>query len=324
MAFNEHYLPPDFAGWQAQVNGLAANYFREKISTLNINTPKINALKPGFVLLGFRCDAGIERNLGRSGAMNGPDQCRKALTNLAIHRSDIHLYDAGNIICRDDQLESAQLALGTAVKKILALQLIPIIIGGGHELAWGHFQGLKNFMPQAHIGIVNFDAHFDMRPLLAKGHGSSGTPFLQIALAEHQRGRPFYYDCIGIQGDSNILALFQTAKHHQAQTLLAEQLADKLLCDEFVENSIQRSEVLYVSVCLDVFASAFAPGVSAPNATGVLPWQVLPLLRQFSASKKVLSYDIAELSPPYDIEGQTAALAAYLIYEIIHHHHFKD
>jgi len=46
----------------------------------------------------------------------------------------------------------------------------------------------------------------------------------------------------------------------------------------------------------------YAPGVSAPQPLGVLPWQILPLVRQLAASGKVVSYDIAELSPKYDID----------------------
>ena len=53
-----------------------------------------------------------------------------------------------------------------------------IVIGGGHETAWGHFQGLAH--PNKDIAILNFDAHFDLRPLINGQLGSSGTPFRQI------------------------------------------------------------------------------------------------------------------------------------------------
>jgi len=45
-------------------------------------------------------------------------------------------------------------------------------------------------------------------------------------------------------------------------------------------------------------------------------------VRKLAGSGKVVSYDIAELSPPYDIDSRTAKLSANLIYEIIHHHLF--
>ena len=69
-----------------------------------------------------------------------------------------------------------------------------------------------------------------------------------------------------------------------------------------------------------VFAAPFAPGVSAVQPLGLYPWHVIPLARQLAASGKVLSYELSELSPRYDIDQRTARLAANLIYEIIHHH----
>ena len=78
---------------------------------------------------------------------------------------------------------------------------------------------------------------------------------------------------------------------------------------------------MYLSLSLDVFSPAFAPGVSSIQPLGLNPWHVIPLLRQAAASGKVVSYDIVEHAPRYDIDHRTAKLAATLIYEIIHHHH---
>jgi len=60
--------------------------------------------------------------------------------------------------------------------------------------------------------------------------------------------------------------------------------------------------------------------VSAPQVLGLTPWQIIPYLRLLAQSGKVISYDIAELSPHYDIDQRTVKLAAHLIYEIILHH----
>ena len=75
-----------------------------------------------------------------------------------------------------------------------------------------------------------------------------------------------------------------------------------------------------MSLSLDVFSPAFAPGVSSIQPLGLYPWHIIPLIRQAAASGKMLSYDIAEHVPRYDIDHRTAKLAAALIYEIIHHH----
>ena len=60
-------------------------------------------------------------------------------------------------------------------------------LGGGHEIAWASYQGIAQALQDdarlARLGIVNFDAHFDLRKPEVAGPGTSGTPFLQIAEA---------------------------------------------------------------------------------------------------------------------------------------------
>ena len=91
-------------------------------------------------------------------------------------------------------------------------------------------------------------------------------------------------------------------------------------CFDFVDRIIDENDYIYMSLSLDVFSPAFAPGVSAIQPLGLNPWHIIPLIRQVAASGKVISYDIVEHVPRYDIDHRTAKLAATLIYEIIHHH----
>jgi formiminoglutamase len=95
-------------------------------------------------------------------------------------------------------------------------------------------------------------------------------------------------------------------------------------CIDFIDRVIDQNELVYVSICMDVFSAAFAPGVSHNQPLGLNPWHVIPLVRQLAASGKVISYDIAELCPRYDVDHRTAKLAALMIYEILHHHHERE
>ncbi|EKD69925.1 MAG: formimidoylglutamase, partial [uncultured bacterium] len=278
--------------------------------------------KSCFALLGFACDEGIKRNSGRTGAAEGPNRIKKTLARLPIQKHNIVCYDAGNITCDDGDLEHAQVALGELVHLLLAHDITPIVLGGGHELAWGHYQGIAEQYPTERLGIVNFDAHFDMRPLSPNALGNSGTPFLQIAQAHESTKRHLDYNCIGIQHAGNTRQLFDTAKRYHANIILADDLhmgfMDK--CVNFVDRIVDQNQIIYLSLCLDVFATAHAPGVSAPQVMGLNPWQIVPLVRQLASSGKIISYDLAELSPPFDIDDRTAKIAANFIYEIIHHH----
>lgn len=325
MNWLNYYQSPDLQYWQGRADSPAASCFFQIIQLLDLRNelPAIADNKLAFAVLGFACDEGIRRNLGRTGAAEGPIQIKQTLAKLPIQQHTFTCYDAGNITCTDGNLENAQAALGEAVNLILSHGMIPIVVGGGHELAWGHYQGIAKKYPTEHLGIINFDAHFDMRPLLPNHEGSSGTPFLQIATAHKEYKRRFDYNCIGIQHAGNTKQLFETAKKYGTNIILADDLhmgyMDKSV--NFIDRVVDQNQFIYLSLCLDVFAAAHAPGVSAPQALGVNPWQIVPLVRQLAASGKVVSYDIAELSPPYDIDNRTAKIAANFIYEIMHHHH---
>lgn len=321
MTHLKHYTPPNSQLWQGRTDSPPGSTFFQKIQYLNLNASiQCAAGHQAYGLLGFACDEGIRRNLGRPGASEGPEKIKLTLGKLPIHDSSFTCYDAGTITCENGDLEAAQVNLGKAVQLLISHQITPIVLGGGHELAWGHYQGLIKALPHEPIAIVNFDAHFDMRPLLPNQMGSSGTPFLQISAACEANKTPFDYLCIGIQPTGNTSSLFDTAAHHQvnyitAEALFLEPMTSHLAC---LEQFIQQHKHIYLSLCLDVFSAAIAPGVSAPQAMGLMPWQLIPLYRRLLASGRVISYDIAELSPPLDIDHHTAKLAAHFVYEVLH------
>ena len=152
--------------------------------------------------------------------------------------------------------------------------------------------------------------------------GSATTTFHQIADAHDKQKRAFNYNCIGIQPAGNIKQTFEIAKELGVKFILADDvhLGQQQKCFDFVERIIDESDAIYVSLSLDVFSPAFAPGVSTIQPLGLSPWQVIPILRQLAASGKVISYDVAEHVPRYDIDHRTSKLAASLIYDVIHHH----
>jgi formiminoglutamase len=320
MKWTSYYNPPTSSLWTGRSDAPPHSCFYQQIQLLNMHEHITPHTTPAIALVGFSCDEGIRRNFGRVGAAEGPAALREVLAKLPLHRQDFICYDAGDIHCADNHLENAQAALGELIFTLLRHNITPLVIGGGHEVAWGHYQGIAKQFPIDNLGIINFDAHFDMRPLVNQ-QGSSGTPFLQIAEAHQQENRPFHYYCYGIQHTGNIQALFNTAEYYQTQVVYAEEIQQGKTPD-LIAKLIKTHQRIYLSLCLDVFASAYAPGVSAPQALGLSPWQVIPAVRELAESGKVISYDIAELSPYYDIDSRTIKLTANLIYEIIHHHTF--
>lgn len=280
--------------------------------------PLTAASVPGVALIGFACDEGVRRNQGRPGAAAGPMAIRQALAGLAWHRA-APAWDAGDIACTDGDLDTAQQRLGDAVAALLAAGHLPMVLGGGHEVAYGSWLGLARHLADHNaqpprIGVINLDAHFDLRDP-AHVH-SSGTPFAQIAEACAERGWPFRYACLGVSRAANTRALYRRAAG--LDTLVREdreitpgtvtEIATAL--DAFIAGC----DHLHLSIDLDVLPACEAPGVSAPAARGVPLALLEPLVEQVRDSGRLRLAEIAEFNPAFDIDSRTARVAARLVH----------
>ena len=107
-------------------------------------------------------------------------------------------------------------------------------------------------------------------------------------------------------------------EHDQGYIELAELHQDFSSSIEKVETFCKKVDHVYVTIDMDVFPSAYAPGVSASAPDGMLPHHVLEIIKTIKSSKKWLSCDIVELNPDFDIDDRTAKLAAKLMYHILH------
>jgi formiminoglutamase len=242
--------------------------------------------------------------MGRLGAVEGPEMFRRALAKLPSTRP---FEDCGDIVCIGDELENCQKAFANCIAA-LPKDSVVIGVGGGHEIAWAHYSGLKQ-IHDGPVGIINIDAHFDLRPLISENRGTSGTSFLQIA-----HNYPFDYTVIGIQKLGNTQGLFQKAEELKSKIITAEDIHLNGINGalQAIDETLRRNDKIYLSICLDVFAAPYAPGVSAPQPLGLLPWHVIPLLKRVQESGKVVGVDIAELNPHFDRDDMTALLAASL------------
>lgn len=325
--FYSNYKVSDESTWQGRVDS-EDNYdafrWHQWIESIDLNDENLNPFsgKLGFAFVGFCCDEGVKRNQGRTGAANGPRSIRKELANKpCVFTKEVKLYDAGDILCYGITLEEAQGLLAEAVEKILKLNLFPIVLGGGHETALGNYNGVLNFLSSdkkvPNIGIINFDAHLDIRPY-SKG-GSSGTMFRQIADNCNEKGINYSYLCVGAQRHCNTVDLFKTVERLGGKYILGRDIIDNDVWSvlDKLDEFIKLQDHIYVTICADVFSSAFAPGVSATQALGLDPERVLKLLKYILKSNKVISFDIAEVSPRFDMDSTTANLASVLIFSVI-------
>jgi formiminoglutamase len=282
-----------------------------------------SALRAGRpVLVGFPQDEGVLRNHGRPGAAEAPNAIRHWLYRLtpwdAVDGADLarlRLLDLGNLRIGGN-LEESQQALGEVVAAILASGAIPILLGGGHETAYGHYLGYV--AAGLSVGILNLDAHLDVRPWTT-GHGHSGSPFRQ-ALEHSERPLPGNrYVCLGAQPPA-VSREHLSYVHQKGCTVHWRSEIQGDLNRTFAEECqrlMGEAGRVYVTLDADVVQTADVPGVSAPNPLGLSGAEVASCARLAGATPGVSSFDLVEINPSLDRDGQSARWAALTIWHFL-------
>lgn len=298
--------------WTGRFDGddaLALRIFQKVSVENNYNSIAAN----DFVLHGFAVDEGVKRNMGRPGAKDSPDIIRKNMANFPVGKPEFSLKDFGNISCTDCNLETAQNELADKVEIVLRKRAKSVVLGGGHEVMFGHYSGIKKAFPNKKIGIINIDAHFDNRKVDPNTGATSGTGFWQIA----QEGILNSLH-IGIQKNSNTLQLFDTAHQLGMEYMLADEIFFENLpyIYEKIDLFLAEVDILYLTICMDVFNAAIAPGVSAQAYNGIMADAAfMHFFGHILKSEKLVALDFAEVNPAFDIGERTARLAAALANE---------
>ncbi len=269
-------------------------------------------------LVGYPNDAGVAANKGRTGTAQGPDALRRMLANLPCHFNG-HVHDWGNTEI-SAQLNATQVTFSQSISQALKSNKPVIGLGGGHDIALASYQGYRQYLgAQARIGIINFDAHLDLRK--PSPEASSGTPFRQIAECCIAQQQAFHYSCLGVSRAANTPALFDYATFTQTRILLDTHFTAEhaVAC---VTPMLQDVDALYVTVCMDAFPAAQAPGVSAPSALGISVSETLNVIQWLGryCQQHDIAWqlsDIAELNPQLDIDNRTARLAARVAFELV-------
>ena len=298
--------------WQGRFDGEEALFHRifqrvEEVKDYSIISTN------DFVLHGFAVQEGVRRNNGRLGAKFAPPVIRKNMSNFPVIKPDFTLLDFGDVVCDDKDLEYAQGNLSEKISLAISKGAKSIVLGGGHEVMFAHFSGIRKTYPEKKIGIINIDAHFDNREVVNGVGASSGTGFWQIA--QNEKIHSLH---IGIQKNSNTLKLFDTAHQYGMKYILAEEIYYENLSSIYqrIDDLLEEVDVAYLTICMDVFNASIAPGVSAQAYNGLFADATfMHIYKHILRNKKLIALDVAEVNPEFDIQERTARLAACLVNE---------
>ena len=288
--------------WSGRDDGpsLEVRRWHQAIAFHDLHQPLDHCFEPTLCFIGYRSHEGVRANLGRLGAEDGPRKLRERMGSFPAIEG-VSLIECGDVLPAKSVLET-QLALAAVVER--------------HDQAFGLFLGIARASGTA-PACVNFDAHLDLRPIPASGP-NSGTPFTQAWEWCRERQQQFRYAALGVQRLGNTVQLFTRAEEAGATLVDVDGFALDMIevVMDAVNDAVDEAEIA-LSIDLDVFAAAFAPGVSAPTAMGLAPDAAFRrVLRGLIASERVRGVEVAELCPALDVDDRTARLGAALIFEI--------
>ncbi|MBT0729588.1 agmatinase [Rosenbergiella nectarea] len=191
--------------------------------------------------------------------------------------------------------------------------LIPLTLGGDHTLTLPILRALvKKHGP---VGLIHVDAHTDTNDEMFGEKIAHGTTFrraVEEGLLDLQRVVQIGQRAQGYAADD-----FQWGVDQGFRLVQAEQCWHKSLTPLMNEVRQQMgSGPVYLSYDIDSLDPIWAPGTGTPEVGGLTSIQALEIIRG-CRGLNIIGADLVEVSPPYDVSGNTAQLAANLLYEML-------
>ncbi|MBS3801607.1 MAG: agmatinase [Candidatus Thermoplasmatota archaeon] len=243
----------------------------------------------------------------RSGARFGPDAIRKASWNFesfnfhtGVDLQDKSIHDYGNINF-DENADVNQVIdqVQSFARSIVKKDKIPVLLGGEHSLSAAVVQSFAN-----NIGVLSFDAHADFRNQYQDECYNHACVLRRIA--DHVGDEHIFLCGLRSAGKEEYIEL---KKHNISfiDTYTFHEASNKKIIEQITSSFNNRP--IYVTIDIDVFDPAYAPGTGTPEPFGLNPIDVLPILD--ALSPKIIGFDVMEINSQFDY-GQTAFLGAKL------------
>lgn len=259
--------------------------------------------KKAVAILGMPDDTGVKLNGGRPGAKEGPGAIRAALARMGVDKpADFDwpaVYDAGDVLPAGEggeDLDTTHDRISEASGALARAGLIPIGLGGGHDLTFAFVRGVIDALPKGEKPLTGFyaDPHLDVRD----------TPGSGMAF------RKLITDC-GVKKliNTGYDTMLNTKEHKRFFNRYGG-LSDT---EQTAQESMEEPGPYFVSFDMDFIDAAFAPGVSAANPCGWSSIEAQEWLRSAVGYDTLRCLDIMELNPAHDEGGRTARLAARLL-----------
>jgi formiminoglutamase len=263
------------------------------------------------VILGCPQDEGVRRNGGRVGAARAPDEIRRSFYKLTIEGLEsLTIFDLGSTVIQGT-LEETHTLHQQLVRQIIEDGKALVVLGGGNDISYPDCSGLAQAVSS--VMAFNIDAHYDVR---ADDVRNSGTPYRQL-LEEGFVTPSLFYE-MGSQpfANSPIYTHYLNEKGAHIHPLPA-------LRQSGLENTLESilnqrlAEAIFWGLDMDSVRAADAPGVSAPNPTGLSGDELCMIAQMAGSDPRTRLLEISEVNPNYDIDRRTCRLAAVALHTFL-------
>lgn len=293
----------------------------EHDSWLRWSTPYPESAK--LCIMGIPFDNAASLNKGTS---KGPERMRQLSVDLSditedfVPIQDHILYDIGDIpVTLDWQVYFHQIE--EEAYRLMQYHKFCLFLGGDHSVtiplhkAFGRYQKEQN--PNAKIGVIHFDAHYDLCNEY-EGHPWSHASTEARALETIISGEDLTF--VGIRVAE--LAELETLKKNPGITTINAReiyLHGPQKVIEALKKHYQQYDAVYITLDIDVLDPAFAPGTGTPVAGGISSRELIEIFDGIINELPIKAMDIVEVAPPLDVNDITSWAALGIIHRLFGH-----
>ena len=270
------------------------------------------------------CFVGVPMDIGtsnRPGTRLGPRQIRDESrmirpVNLATGVNPfqhMQVADIGDVPINTYNLPLNIEIISSHYDDILDCGAIPLTLGGDHTLTWPILRAMK----QRHgpVALIHVDAHSDTNELMFGEEVAHGCPFRRVWEEDCLRNDKVFQ--IGLRGSGYEAADFDWGREKGWRVVTAEECWWTSLVPLMTEIRETIGDLpTYLSFDIDGLDPGFAPGTGTPEVGGLSNIQGLEIIRGCQGLNLV-GCDLVEVSPPYDMSGNTALIAANYLFEML-------
>ena len=270
------------------------------------------------------CFVGIPLDIGtsnRSGTRLGPRQIRDEsrmirpynMATRAAPFDSIQVADIGDVPINTFDLKASVDIITGHYRGILAHGAIPLTLGGDHTLTWPILRAIKE--RHGPVALIHVDAHADINETMFGERVAHGCPFRRAWEDGCLLNDRVFQ--IGLRGTGYAAEDFDWARGQGWTVVQAEELWYRSAAPLMAQvRAVIGDAPCYLSYDIDSLDPAFAPGTGTVEPGGLSTWQALEIVRG-CAGLNLVGCDLVEVSPPYDPSGNTALIAANLLYEML-------